>query len=327
MAGIFNTNGVSSSIKNKRKNNISSSTPTSSFSSSKGNSSPTANTSANTNSGIVKTNTSYNGSYLDVDLNTDYAALAQKAASSGDYTNAARYEAMRNAKIKYLDSVGNNINSYKQTNDYVKNYGYSNNQGGTIYTNKTNSISDLPSNWTYGTVNGANYKKDGDNIYIKTGTTNGIDNYSLVGQGVNPTTGEFTFNNANDARTAAYDRYLGVLGYNGQKNYNAQDAYNYIDSLGLVDPNYIAAVQNGTVKQYDKDIMNKVQTEEKVRQQAALTQEINNSYYKDYYDEEYLNLPVESQQSLDENSFETDYRFDEYYDYMQRAENNRMRIW
>lgn len=292
-----------------------------------------------TNSGIVKTNTSYNGSFLDVDLNTDYAALAQNAAKSGNLTDAARYEALRNAKVNYLNSIGQS--QYKPSYDYVKDYGYSNNQGGIVYTDKINNFTDLPDNWTYATVNGANYKNDGGNIYIKTGSTNGVDNYSLQGNRINPVTGEFMYDNIDDARKAAYDKYIGPIGLGNLSFASPEEAYSYIDSVGAVDPEYVSAVQQGTVGEYTQRIMERAEQERQYQAALAALQQQQQMYedaaaeyeqatediWSSYYDDEYQSLPEESQTILDENSFETDYRFDDYYNYMQNAERNGMRIW
>lgn len=49
------------------------------------------------------------------DTQTDYAALMEKAAASGDYTSAARYEKLRNAKIK-----GEGLDY--ETSDYYSKY-------------------------------------------------------------------------------------------------------------------------------------------------------------------------------------------------------------
>lgn len=49
------------------------------------------------------------------DTQTDYASLMEKAAASGDYTSAARYEKLRNAKIK-----GEGLNY--ETSDYYSKY-------------------------------------------------------------------------------------------------------------------------------------------------------------------------------------------------------------
>ena len=49
------------------------------------------------------------------DNTTDYASLMEKAAASGDYTSAARYEKQRNAKIK-----GEGLDY--ETSDYYSKY-------------------------------------------------------------------------------------------------------------------------------------------------------------------------------------------------------------
>lgn len=271
-AGIAAAVGAGAAVKNKNtsnqkknnKNSISTSKPTS-----------------------VKTNTSYNGDYLTVDLNTDYTKLSQQAAAKGDMTSAARYEAMRNAKVNYLNSTGDN--RYSVSNNYVRDYGYKNNQGGQSFTGTYNSISDLPSNWTTASINGAKYTRDSNgNIY------NGG---SIMGDGINNATGEFTFSNQDAAKKAAVDRYLSTAGsFSGLDG----NSYDYILNNGVIDPQYITALQNGTVGEYLKGVEAwQAKIDDENRRKMLLAQERTN-------EEDDVDSSQKQQQVVDNNSFETD---------------------
>lgn len=256
---------------------------------------------ATTTPNNVTTNTSYNGSYLTVDLNQDYTKLANDAAGIGDYTSAARYEAMRNAKVNYLNSIGNNPNNYEITNNYVKDYGYTNNQGGQIFTDSADNIGALNDNWTAATVNGIKYTKDAQgNIYA--GNT-------LVGDGFNAATGEMTFQNTEAAKKAAYDRYLSTVHNPNLSGLNREESYNYLDQKGIVDTGYINAIQQGTVGEYLAELERQAQAkidEENLRKLLAAQEQTK--------EEVVVKKPIPpvgevtdtEQAVLDDNSFETD---------------------
>jgi len=250
----------------------------------------------NSSNSAVKTNTSYNGDFLTVDMNKDYTKLSQEAAAKGDYTSAARLEAMRNAKVNYMNSQGDN--RYSVTNNYVKDYGYKNNQGGQVFTGNYDSISVLPDNWTTASIHGAKYTRDKNgNIY-----NDGM----LVGDGVNQSTGELTFSNGETARKAALDRYIGTVGL--PSGLSGSDSYDYITNKGLVDKGYIDAVQNGTVGEYVQNIERQVQ--------ARIDEEnyLRNLMAQNQTTEEDDDEPVapQQQQVLDNNSFETDMYSSQY---------------
>lgn len=181
----------------------------------------------------ITTNTSYNGDYLTVDLDFDYTRAAKEAADRGDYTSAAKYEAQRNAKVNYLNSTGNNPKNYQITSDYVKDYGFTNNRGGQTFTDNASSVGSLKGDWKTGTVNGVKYTRDDSGKIYGNGY--------LVGDGVNPTTGEFTYSNSADAKKAAQDRYMSTVvlppGLYGDPNFGLSSGY-------------ADAVQNGTVGDY-----------------------------------------------------------------------------
>lgn len=262
-----------------------------------GKSSVNKNTNVNSTPSKVTTNTSYNGNFLDVDMNSDYNALKKSAIASGDLSAAAQYEALRNAKINYLNSINQNTGGYTTTNDYIRNYTESqgkngagtNNQGGAVYTNTISNISDLPSNWTKADIKGSTYVKRDDGIYQITGKDSvGNDTYTLKGNGVNSNTGEFTFNNSTDAAKAAYLNYLTSGGKVG---------YEYAMNRGLIDSNYVNAMQNGTVYSYDEEIKNIARAKsEEEKQKLAFA--VNNKY-----NSENIENDVNDD---DENSFETD---------------------
>lgn len=301
---IVVTNTVSkNNIGNKKNNSIN-----------KNNNSNNKNNSSSTNapSQSIKTNTSYNGSFLTINTNTDYTKLMNDAAAKGDYTSAAKYEAMRNAKVNYLNSTGDN--RYSVTNNYVKDYGYTNNQGGQIFTNNQSSLSGLPDNWTKVNINGANYTRDKNGNIYEAGRVydNGeLDSLRLVGNGINSSTGAFTFNDYNDARNYAYDNYIRSVGLDKY----GKDAYDYIESKGLVDKKYVDAIMNGTGAQYTQSVMDASQKDQDEYKKALAAQrslykpkdddeDRNQREYTDYYTN--TPIPQEQQAVLDANSFETD---------------------
>ena len=276
--------------------------------------------------GTVRTNTAYNGSYLDVDLGTDYQAKINDAVSRGDYNAAAQFEAQRNAKINYLNSVGQNTGGHTtSTNyltDYSKKFNSSNNKGGVSYTSSFNDFDNLPDNWTSANIGGGTYINKNGNIYRQTGITNNTPNYRLVGNRINPETGEWMFDNYEDAKKAAYDEYLSVIG--GGNFANQEEAYRYLDANNVLGKDYIERVMNGTNVQHFQKLADEMYNKEQQAIKEAKKQQALNSYY----DEEYNNLSDDDKEVLDTNSFETDfypdYRYqNDYYDYMKKQELKR----
>lgn len=233
----------------------------------------------------IKSKDSYNGSFINFDNNTDYQALINKASKTGDLKSAAAYEAQRNAKLNYLGQAN------QATNNYVSVYSKSptNNQGGTIYDNNTKNFTSLPTDWTKASVNGITYKNDGGNISQLSGKqSNGIENYSLVGTGVNPTTGEFTL----DAENAKKNYLASMYSYNGGK---------YTD----VDESYLSALQGGTTGQWTNDLVEKTKAENEEKRLAALAAIGDNDNRRSYKTVE--EIPEEELLLIDDdNSFETD---------------------
>lgn len=219
-------------IYNQKKNNTSTNT-----SSSKTNSSN--NTSMNKTSTV-----SYNGSFVTYDPAIDYQAKINEAVKAGDYAAASKYEAQRNAKLIDLGR-GDEV-----TTNYIQVYSPTNNQGGPVYESKYRSISDAPSGWTTVALNiGGTYRNDGDSISRKTGT--GANAWTTVGNTINPSTGEFMWNNPQQASDYAYNQYIASGGNrNVSKDYALQN---------LIDKDYIDAVNRGEVASYTQLLMDKAQ--------------------------------------------------------------------
>ena len=316
LTGYFNTlkkvgNTVATAVKNKNSNSNTSNKST-------------GGSKTITPSGTVKTNTSYNGSYLDVDLGTDYQAKINSAVASGDYDSAAYYESLRNAKINYLNSVNGNAGNYKTSNNYVSNYG-SNNKNGISYNSNYKDFSSLPSNWTTANVNGATYKNDNGLISQRTGYIDGTPNYLVKGNRINPDTGEWMFNNYDDAKKAAYNQYLGVVG--GSQFGDLDSAYKYLDDNNVLGKDYVERFMNGTQGQYSQKLADEMYNKE----QMQIREEKRKQALQSYYDEEYNSLNDDKKNVLDTNSFETDvnnyvpdYRYEnDYYNYMRNLEKRR----
>ena len=317
LTGYFNTlkkvgSAVATAVKNNNNNNSNTTNKS------------TGGSKTTTPSGTVKTNTSYNGSYLDVDLGTDYQAKINSAVASGDYDSAAYYESLRNAKINYLNSVNGNAGNYKTSNNYVSNYG-GNNQNGVAYNSNYKDFSSLPSNWTTANVNGATYKNDNGLISQRTGYIDVTPNYSVRGNRINPDTGEWMFDNYDDAKKAAYNQYLGVVG--GSQFGNLDSAYKYLDDNNVLGKDYIERFMNGTQGQYSQKLADEMYNKE----QMQIREEKRKQALQSYYDEEYNSLNDDKKNVLDTNSFETDvnnyvpdYRYEnDYYNYMRNLEKRR----
>ena len=93
-------------------------------------------------------NANYGG--YNVDTNYNYQTDIDNYAKAGDYQSASRAEALRNAKINYLNSIGQNKNNLQTSNLY--NY---------------SSFSDLPDNWNTANLNGNKIYKKNDGYYDK----------------------------------------------------------------------------------------------------------------------------------------------------------------
>lgn len=193
-------------------------------------------------------NVSYNGSFINYDNNIDYAAKINEAVKAGDYASASMYEAKRNAKLVGLGR-GN-----EATTDHIQVYQKSptNNQGGTIYESKYGSINDAPSGWnTLATTNSGTYRNDGGNISQRTGRDANGYTYTPVGNGINPSTGEFMWSNPQQASDYAYNQYIASGGnVNVSKDYAIQN---------LIDKDYVGAINKGELGSYTQLLMDKAQ--------------------------------------------------------------------
>lgn len=271
--------------------------------------------------GTIKTNDSYRGSWINIDPKEDYQKKLNEAVANKDYTSAAAYEASRNAKLNYLNSLGFDTGGNTTTYNYTKNSS-GNSNGGNSYDSIYTDFSSLPSGWKSANVNGINYTTDGNLIFA-----GGSDKSqgSVVGssRGVNPETGEMRYNSMDDAKRAAYDSYMGNIGVDRSSFGSTQAYYDYMDKNNIIGSDYISQVMEGTLtsnvmKQADETVKR-----EKAAAAAAATQAAK--YEDDFHDEEYINLPTKSQEVLEDNSFETDYRYQEYYDYLEYMKNNERR--
>ena len=189
---------------------------------------------------------SYNGSFVNYDPAIDYQAKINEAVKAGDYAAASKYEAQRNAKLIGLGR-GDEV-----TTNYIQVYSKSptNNQGGPVYESKYGSVSDAPSGWTTVALNtGGTYRNDGDSISRRTGT--GANAWTTVGNAVNPSTGEFSWNNPQQASDYAYNQYIA---YGGNRNVSKDYALQ-----NLIDKDYIDAINRGELASYTQLLMDKAQ--------------------------------------------------------------------
>lgn len=273
-------NGSKAVVSNKKKSTVNTNTTASPANS---------NNTAKKNPNIVNTNSSWKGNYLDVDLNKDYRALQKEAEARGDLVQAANYEALRNAKIGWLDSMGQNKDRWGITNEYVKETA-TNNRGGISF-DPTNTASNDGASTFYN--NGTAYRRDGNgNIYGVSGRqSNGIVNEYLVGDGYNADTGEFTYSNAEDAKNAYVQQMIGtgVL--------PVGSTYDDAAALGLADPGYVGAIMNGDYDEYTKYL-----------QRTGRTNYVSPVVYDE--DEEEIEIPAEA---VNDNSFENDLYNNDYW--------------
>ncbi len=178
--------------------------------------------STSSNTGTTSTKVNYGGQSFD--MNTDYQKQINEANARGDYATAKNLEAIRNAKINYMNSIGVNKDGWTATNNY-----------------NFNSFSDLPSNWTSANIGGNNYINQDGRYYDS-------DN-NFLGTGWNANTGSFTYNNRQDAYDAATN-WLASKN-SGLSNYGLE-ANDYYDSLGNISSSFIDAMQTGDVDSWQQ---------------------------------------------------------------------------
>ena len=178
--------------------------------------------STSSNTGTTSTKVNYGGQSFN--MNTDYQKQINEANARGDYATAKNLEAIRNAKINYMNSIGVNKDGWTATNNY-----------------NFNSFSDLPSNWTSANICGNNYINQDVSYYDS-------DN-NFLGTGWNANTGSFTYNNRQDAYNAATN-WLASKN-SGLSNYGLE-ANDYYDSLGNISSSFIDAMQTGDVDSWQQ---------------------------------------------------------------------------
>lgn len=178
--------------------------------------------STSSNTGTTSTKVNYGGQSFN--MNTDYQKQINEANARGDYATAKNLEAIRNAKINYMNSIGVNKDGWTATNNY-----------------NFNSFSDLPSNWTSANIGGNNYINQDGRYYDS-------DN-NFLGTGWNANTGSFTYNNRQDAYDAATN-WLASKN-SGLSNYGLE-ASDYYDSLGNISSSFIDAMQTGDVDSWQQ---------------------------------------------------------------------------
>lgn len=178
--------------------------------------------STSSNTGTTSTKVNYGGQSFD--MNTDYQKQINEANARGDYATAKNLEAIRNAKINYMNSIGVNKDGWTATNNY-----------------NFNSFSDLPSNWTSANIGGNNYINQDGRYYDS-------DN-NFLGTGWNANTGSFTYNNRQDAYGAATN-WLASKN-SGLSNYGLE-ASDYYDSLGNISSSFIDAMQTGDIDSWQQ---------------------------------------------------------------------------
>lgn len=178
--------------------------------------------STSSNTGTTSTKVNYGGQSFN--MNTDYQKQINEANARGDYATAKNLEAIRNAKINYMNSIGVNKDGWTATNNY-----------------NFNSFSDLPSNWTSANIGGNNYINQDGRYYDSEN--------NFLGTGWNANTGSFTYNNRQDAANAAYN-YIASLSGLDKYGLNAED---YMDYYGKnISSSFIDAMQTGEIENWQK---------------------------------------------------------------------------
>ena len=178
--------------------------------------------STSSNTGTTSTKVNYGGQSFD--MNTDYQKQINEANARGDYATAKNLEAIRNAKINYMNSIGVNKDGWTATNNY-----------------NFNSFSDLPSNWTSANIGGNNYINQDGRYYDSEN--------NFLGTGWNANTGSFTYNNRQDAYDAATN-WLASKN-SGLSNYGLE-ASDYYDSLDNISSSFIDAMQTGYIDSWQQ---------------------------------------------------------------------------
>lgn len=188
-------------------------------------------------------------------MNTDYQKQINEANARGDYATAKNLEAIRNAKINYMNSIGVNKDGWTATNNY-----------------NFNSFSDLPSNWTSANIGGKNYINQDGRYYDSEN--------NFLGTGWNANTGSFTYNNRQDAYDAATN-WLASKN-SGLSNYGLE-ASDYYDSLGNISSSFIDAMQTGDIDSWQQWRAEKKELDQKKAAIEQMRDELLNWTPEDIY--------------------------------------------
>lgn len=209
--------------------------------------------STSSNTGTTSTKVNYGGQSFD--MNTDYQKQINEANARGDYATAKNLEAIRNAKINYMNSIGVNKDGWTATNNY-----------------NFNSFSDLPSNWTSANIGGNNYINQDGRYYDSEN--------NFLGTGWNANTGSFTYNNRQDAYDAATN-WLASKN-SGLSNYGLE-ASDYYDSLGNISSSFIDAMQTGDIDSWQQWRAEKKELDQKKAAIEQMRDELLNWTPEDIY--------------------------------------------
>ena len=209
--------------------------------------------STSSNTGTTSTKVNYGGQSFD--MNTDYQKQINEANARGDYATAKNLEAIRNAKINYMNSIGVNKDGWTATNNY-----------------NFNSFSDLPSNWTSANIGGNNYINQDGRYYDSEN--------NFLGTGWNANTGSFTYNNRQDAYDAATN-WLASKN-SGLSNYGLE-ASDYYDSLDNISSSFIDAMQTGDIDSWQQWRAEKKELDQKKAAIEQMRDELLNWTPEDIY--------------------------------------------
>lgn len=209
--------------------------------------------STSSNTGTTSTKVNYGGQSFN--MNTDYQKQINEANARGDYATAKNLEAIRNAKINYMNSIGVNKDGWTATNNY-----------------NFNSFSDLPSNWTSANIGGNNYINQDGRYYDSEN--------NFLGTGWNANTGSFTYNNRQDAYDAATN-WLASKN-SGLSNYGLE-ASDYYDSLGNISSSFIDAMQTGDIDSWQQWRAEKKELDQKKAAIEQMRDELLNWTPEDIY--------------------------------------------
>ena len=256
------------------------------------------------------TKTSYNGSFVTVNPTVDYQSKINEAVAKGDYNAASAYEAARNAKIEYMNSMGTNTGGYTTTTNHVKVYDKAptNNQGGTTYESAYKGVADLPTGWKTANTNLGVLSNDGGNI---------SQGGRVIGNELNTKTGELSFTNPELAKRYAVEQAItsGGLGSIFKNTGKVGDVLQkYVLDAGLVDQGYMKALTSGDVGSW---INNQREIARQNQAKVAAAAVVNNNNKQAPND-----IPYPEAELVNEGSFETTNSRASEYDNLMNVVNN-----